>query len=131
MTHYNSNANSPVVQSRYILSRKLLPFIVLITSTFFVATCGGGKMPFIVSAEVDGEVSSISVHPDGKILIFGGFTKKLLQLSKDGSTDASFTPPTLDGSVKATLVQGDGKILIGIAGQSDGKSSLAAGLPVS
>ncbi len=61
----------------------------------------------------------ITVQPDGKILVGGGFTDyngtpkaRLLRLNSSGSLDASFNP-SVDSTVYAINVMSDGKILIG------------------
>jgi uncharacterized delta-60 repeat protein len=69
-------------------------------------------------------VASISLDPDGRLLIGGNFTayngafrNKVARLNSDGSLDASFNPGTgISGSsdyVQTILSQTDGRILIG------------------
>jgi uncharacterized delta-60 repeat protein len=70
---------------------------------------------------VDGDVNTIAVQPDGKILIAGAFFEydgtvriRVARLGADGSLDTSFSPgsgPT--GTVYAIDVQSDGQILLG------------------
>lgn len=65
--------------------------------------------------------NSISIQSDGKILIGGAFTNfngtainRIARLNADGSRDASFNPTTgANNTIKSTVVQSDGKILIG------------------
>ncbi|HSU24434.1 MAG TPA: FG-GAP-like repeat-containing protein [Pyrinomonadaceae bacterium] len=57
--------------------------------------------------------SSITVQPDGKILLFGG-ERQILRLNPDGSTDASFNPSTIGlpgNKVRDIVLQADGKFL--------------------
>jgi len=69
----------------------------------------------------DGGVESLTVQPDGKILIGGTFTSyngtsrnRIARLNTDGSLDTSFNPGTgANGGVESLTVQPDGKILIG------------------
>ena len=58
--------------------------------------------------------SSITVQPDGKILIFGG-ERQILRLNPDGSADASFNSPTIGlpgNNVRDIVLQADGKFLV-------------------
>jgi len=67
------------------------------------------------------EVISIDVQPDGRIIIGGVFTSYngtamnyIARLNADGSLDESFTVGDgANGSVRTTVLQPDGKILIG------------------
>ena len=75
----------------------------------------------------NGSISTISVQPDGKMLIGGNFTKvngvnrnRIARLHADGSLDASFDPGSgITGeesafvSVSSVALQPDGKVLIG------------------
>jgi uncharacterized delta-60 repeat protein len=67
----------------------------------------------------EGEVMSLAVQADGKILLGGGFSTlgsqsrtNLGRLNADGSLDAAFDPGA-DGYVSSLAVQADGKILVG------------------
>lgn len=72
----------------------------------------------------NGSVEQIVVQPDGKILVAGYFTElggapryRIARLNSDGTLDASFNPG-VDGvwaytSVRALVVQSDGKMMIG------------------
>ncbi|MFN4181410.1 MAG: delta-60 repeat domain-containing protein, partial [Candidatus Paceibacteria bacterium] len=77
---------------------------------------------------VNGEVRSISIQSDGKLIVAGYFTtfdgdiaaSRILRLNTDGTIDSSFsagsgpTYPTdmYNGYLYSTLVQSDGKIVI-------------------
>lgn len=71
----------------------------------------------------DSTVRSITVQPNGKIIIGGSFTtvapnygaavtrNRIARLNADGTLDASFDP-NVDGDVNAAAIQTDGKIII-------------------
>jgi uncharacterized repeat protein (TIGR01451 family)/uncharacterized delta-60 repeat protein len=71
----------------------------------------------------NGTVYCVAVQANGQVVIGGDFTSfsnnvahHLVRLNPDGSVDSSFTPDTgadLTGSVRALLIQPDGRILIG------------------
>ncbi|PJB14129.1 MAG: hypothetical protein CO118_10235 [Flavobacteriales bacterium CG_4_9_14_3_um_filter_32_8] len=69
----------------------------------------------------DISISSITIQPDGKIIIGGGFTSyngvtinRIARLNADGSLDTTFNPGSgVDGVVYTTSIQSDGKIIIG------------------
>ncbi|HTD67837.1 MAG TPA: delta-60 repeat domain-containing protein, partial [Candidatus Limnocylindria bacterium] len=66
-------------------------------------------------------IESISLQPDGKLLVAGQFTSingtnrnRIARLHADGSLDLSFSPGTgADGIVFSVAVQADGKVLLG------------------
>ncbi|HQQ62815.1 MAG TPA: thrombospondin type 3 repeat-containing protein [Pseudomonadales bacterium] len=66
-------------------------------------------------------VSTLAVQPDGKVLIGGNFTvagaisrNRIARLNTDGSLDAGFNPGTgANGTVRALVLQLDGKVVIG------------------
>ena len=76
---------------------------------------------FTTGTGADSDVNTITLQPDGKILIGGSFTtyngtanKYLLRLHPDGSIDTTFTTGTgTSGELYAVTLQPDGKILIG------------------
>jgi uncharacterized delta-60 repeat protein len=69
----------------------------------------------------NGPVRSIAVQPDNKIVIAGDFTeyngvlrRYVARINPDGTLDETFDPGLgPDASVRATVIQPDGKILIG------------------
>ena len=75
--------------------------------------------PFFNGA--NGQINSITVTPNGKILVGGFFTafsgethNAVARLNSDGSIDSSFiTPPFTITSVYVATAQNDGKVLIG------------------
>ncbi|MFZ9730469.1 MAG: hypothetical protein ACO3CX_02440 [Ilumatobacteraceae bacterium] len=81
--------------------------------TAFNSNVGGG------CCAVNGEVNTVVVQSDGKIVIGGNFTSvggatrnRVARLNSDGSLDTSFNP-NVNGITYATLVQSDGKIIVG------------------
>ncbi|MEQ2005722.1 MAG: Calx-beta domain-containing protein, partial [Limisphaerales bacterium] len=70
---------------------------------------------------IGGTVHAVAVQPDGKVLVAGSFTvgnrQNVLRLLDNGTLDPSFIPNLpgfgANAEVRALLVQGDGKILIG------------------
>ena len=84
---------------------------------------------FNTGSGADGNIRSIAVQPDGRVLIGGLFTTfndsaypYLLRLNTDGSIDATFGPLTLStnsNSASSTgiwspmVLQPDGKIIVG------------------
>lgn len=69
------------------------------------------------SLTLDNEVHGISLQPDGKILVAGGFTnagtsKRVARFNDDASLDTSFVTD-VDDNVRAMVLQPDGKVLIG------------------
>jgi uncharacterized delta-60 repeat protein len=70
---------------------------------------------------INGEVSSIALQPDGKVLIGGGFSSvagvtrnSVARLNADGTLDATFAPAQGSYRYIATMgLQPDGKVLIG------------------
>lgn len=63
-----------------------------------------------------GDPRSIVLQPDGKILMAGvstGSSPLLRRLNSDGTTDATFLPEFMSGSIGSLALQNDGKVLIG------------------
>ncbi len=67
-----------------------------------------------------GEVTSIVLQPDGKVIIGGGFVSVngvarngIARLNTDGSLDTNFQDDGLEKFVNSMILQADGKILIG------------------
>ncbi len=88
------------------------------------AAPGDLDLSFDAGSGVDGEVHSIVLQPDGRILIGGSFStvkglvrRGIARLNADGSGDTSFNPAidNLDyySSVQSIVLQPDGKVLIG------------------
>ena len=76
---------------------------------------------FATGAGANGDINSIALQTDGKVVIGGTFTtydgvvrNRIARLNSDGSLDASFDPGTgANQAVHAVLVQPDGAILVG------------------
>jgi uncharacterized delta-60 repeat protein len=74
--------------------------------------------------------TTLTIDAAGKIVVAGNFLQiggitrtRVARLDEDGSVDATFVDPGVDGEVKAVAVQADGKLLIGggfthVAGQA-------------
>jgi uncharacterized delta-60 repeat protein len=76
--------------------------------------------PTVLDEEWLGNIYSITVQPDTKIIIAGTFTTlnglrraNVARLNPDGSLDLSFNALNVDGSVETMAFQADGKLLIG------------------
>ncbi|MBK9075859.1 MAG: delta-60 repeat domain-containing protein [Flavobacteriales bacterium] len=87
-------------------------------------TNGSLDLTFNPSNEADAAVSTVSLQSDGKIIIGGYFTwynetrcRHIARLHPDGGLDTGFNTGTgtdlVSGGVFSTIVQPDGKILIG------------------
>jgi uncharacterized delta-60 repeat protein len=90
-------------------------------------TLDGGFIPTISSAGASGRVNSITLQPDGKVIIGGAFTQfsgeqriGIARLNTNGWVDTTFDPGTgLGGnhlnpfSVHCSALQADGRIIIG------------------
>lgn len=75
-------------------------------------------------ANSTGTIRSLSLQPDGKILVGGAFTRfdgtaqsRITRLNPNGTVDATFNPDTgangAAGPVRSIAIQPDGKMLIG------------------
>jgi uncharacterized delta-60 repeat protein len=68
-----------------------------------------------------GQVLSLTVQPNGKVIVFGDFTTvggvgraRIARFNSDGSLDSTFNPGTgSDGSEGRTVFQPDGKVVLG------------------
>ena len=107
------------------------PFTVRTTPAGPVALPPGGSRVLTAEADYpgfasgvgfDAAVYALASQPNGKVLAGGAFTTyngaargKLARLNPDGSLDASFTQvgAGFDGTVKALVLQADGKVLVG------------------
>lgn len=68
----------------------------------------------------EGPPKALAIQPDGKVLIGGSFQnvagaprRGVARLDVDGSVDAGFGDPDVNGDVIAIAVQDDGKLLVG------------------
>lgn len=109
-----------------------------INRTYIARLNTDGTIDTDFTPSFDGEITSIAVQPDGKIIASGNFSIvrgagettvysriSMVRLSADGKVDADFTPG-VDGRVSAIAVQSDGKIVIGGSFTRVGGSNAAA-----
>ncbi len=98
----------------------VLLWLVLITAVYLPsAFAAPGDVNVGFNPNVNGEVLSVAVQPDGKIIVGGTFTtvggltrNRLARLNADGSLDFGFNP-NVSSTVNCTAIQPDGKILVG------------------
>jgi uncharacterized delta-60 repeat protein len=91
-------------------------------STAAVATLdstGVGQTAYQLKLQSIGYASSVTLQPDGKLLLAGRFdaigneaARNLVRLTTGGRVDHSFAPPAATSLVASMLVQSDGKILV-------------------
>ena len=82
---------------------------------------GSRDATFVTGTGFDGTVYTIAVQPDGRILLGGLFDgyngttrlRGLVRLNADGTIDASFTNPYVNGGVYSLALQADGRVLVG------------------
>ncbi len=79
---------------------------------------GSGDLVPSFAPEVNGEIQSIALQTDGKILVAGNFTSLggqprggIGRLNANGSIDTTFVT-SADGPVGSVTIQGDGKVLV-------------------
>lgn len=58
-------------------------------------------------------IFAVAVQDDGKIVVAGDFGGYIRRYHSDGSLDTDFTPPSLNGAVRALALQPDGRLIIG------------------
>lgn len=109
---------------------KLLCFVIVFSlSTFNPAYCQEGRVDATFNTYDDGlsgdgfdnTVRTVSIQSDGKLIVGGDFlnfngaaTPYLCRLLPDGTKDSSFNLGTgINGKVYCSLIQPDGKILLG------------------
>lgn len=86
-----------------------------------LAADGSFDPTFNVGQGADAAVTSVTIQPNGQILVGGQFTtfngrffSRLVRLNPDGTFDPSFSPGLgPDGAVRAVTAQPDGQIVIG------------------
>jgi uncharacterized delta-60 repeat protein/M6 family metalloprotease-like protein len=82
-----------------------------------------GALSATFTPSVSGNVAALAIQPDAKILVGGSFSNvsgttvgNIARLNADGTLDTAFAAATgagFDNSLKAFVVQADGKILVG------------------
>jgi uncharacterized delta-60 repeat protein len=110
-----------VMTARFRLSTSFLALLLL---TAGVAAVRGQNALDGFDPHANGAIQAIAVQKDGKILIGGDFTtitpnnqvtigrNHIARLNPDGTVDAGFNP-NANHTVRAIVIQSDGKILIG------------------
>jgi uncharacterized delta-60 repeat protein len=86
-----------------------------------ISTTGTLDATFNVGTGATGDIYSVALQSDGKVLIGGAFTKyngttifRIARINTDGSLDATFIVGNgANDIVKAIAIQSDGKIIIG------------------
>ena len=97
---------------------------------------GSKDSSFNTGTGFNGEVTSIAIQNDGKIIVGGKFTtfngiveKRLIRLNSNGTKDTSFNIGTgFNQEIKNIVVQSDEKILVGGAFTSFNGTSLSSSL---
>lgn len=72
---------------------------------------------------LDGAVNAIAIDSDGKIVVGGSFSRRLVRFNTDGSLDSGFGNPNIDGDVNAIAIDRNGKIVAGGAFNNAGGST--------
>jgi uncharacterized delta-60 repeat protein len=93
--------------------------------SFFARVNADGTLDTAFAPNPNGQISTIAVQTDGKIVIGGAFTglapvgatelterNRIARLNADGSIDTAYNP-NANGNVLAAALQSDGKLLIG------------------
>ncbi|ESU30016.1 hypothetical protein FLJC2902T_05060 [Flavobacterium limnosediminis JC2902] len=103
--------------------KKLYFFFFLITLNFvsFSQNSASVAQTFGSFPGFNGSVSSVTLQPDGKMIVAGGFIaykgiteNRIIRLNADGSKDTSFNMGTgFNNSVYSITLQPDGKIIVG------------------
>jgi uncharacterized delta-60 repeat protein len=82
-------------------------------------TDGSLDTTFDVGAGANSTVNDIKLQADGKILVAGAFNQfnsvniqRIVRLNTNGTTDNTFTPPTINTTIQQLALQPDGRILI-------------------
>ena len=70
--------------------------------------------------DANGNVYALAKQPDGKLIVAGAFTSiagttrnRIARLNPDGSLDTGFASVYVDSTIRAAVVQADGRIVIG------------------
>jgi uncharacterized delta-60 repeat protein len=100
----------------------MIASLFLLSQTGAVVVKAAGEIDPTFNATVyrqpGGNVSTVVVQPDGKILIggnfevIGGFTRRLTRLNADGTVDATFNPPQFSSGINTIGLQSNGKIIV-------------------
>ena len=93
---------------------------------------GSRDTSFVIGTGFNGDILSVAIQTDGKILIGGGFgtykgtgANNIIRLNSDGSIDTSFVYGSgMVGQVTSVAIQPNGKLLVG--GQFDSYNGTSA-----
>jgi uncharacterized delta-60 repeat protein len=110
------------------------PLAALLLTLFAVASARGQSGPDTFNPYLNGNVESLAVQADGKILIGGTFTlvanlyrTNVARLNPDGRPDTNFVP-RIGMYGRRIIAQPDGRILVGGIFNPPGHPELARGL---
>ena len=114
------NDNTPIT---FVADDSLIPLYGGIPASYIIGLNSVGSIDesFIYGNGFNGEVRTIAIQSDGKILVGGGFisydgtpSNYIIRLNSDGSVDNTFVTGTgFDGFVYTIQIQTNGKILVG------------------
>lgn len=74
---------------------------------------GSLDLAFVPDSAINSVVYDIKLQSDGKYLIGGDFTRRIVRLNTDGGVDAGFNTGLIDNGVREVALQTDGKVIIG------------------
>jgi len=109
-------------QFNMILSgfRMLITLVFILSATLCMAQAGSIDPTFNTGSGANERIRSMSLQPDGKIIIGGDFTQynlagftRLARVTTDGNFDVTFPSTSANEGVYATELQPDGKVMIG------------------
>jgi uncharacterized delta-60 repeat protein len=103
-------------------STLILALIFVFSASMVSAQIGAIDASFAPTGSgVSGQVNTVVVQPDGKVLIGGSFTNyngttrnRIARLNVDGTLDMTFNPTQgFNNDVNSIALQSDGKIIVG------------------
>ncbi len=74
---------------------------------------GSWDNSFMVTSAPGATVRSVAVQQDGRILVGGDFSSRLVRYLPNGDLDTDYAPPNLNGTVRSIDLQPDGRAVIG------------------
>lgn len=119
---------------RYVIARAAAPvaaaLLLAAGAAPAVAASAGDLDTSFANPALNGDVQSLAVQPDGKIIVGGSFTtvagqprSRVARLNADGSLDTTFFNPNVNGTVKSVAITSTGRILVGGSFTQAGGSS--------
>jgi len=123
-TGFNDSVLSTLIQSdgKVIVGGNFTTFSGVSQNKLIRLNSDGSKdTSFNIGSGFNSDVNDVTIQSDGKILVGGSFTtftgssqNRLIRLNSDGSKDTSFNIGTgFSNTLSSTLIQSDGKILVG------------------